>query len=141
MIANITRGKSFSNTFAYVFGEEKKAQIVWGNVPEALETRPKINSLARRFSARASQSRTKKPVYHVSFSPHQKDVTSFTLKLWNRLCSEFLKHMGLQDHQAIGVIHNDAVFGESNLPRPHLHLVINAVGLDGKCANFLLGLS
>lgn len=141
MIGKITRGQNFSNTFAYIFDEKKQAQLVWGNVPEVLETKPKISSLAKRFSDRANSSRTKKPVYHVSFSPHQEDVNCLTPKLWNCLCSEFLDFMGLRDHQAVAVIHNDAVFSKSNLPRPHLHLVVNAVNLNGKCANFLLGLS
>lgn len=137
MIGAIHRGKSFSSTLRYVLGEKKKPVVVFANLAEAYS--PSIEPLVKAFSNHAAlHNQTKSPVYHLSVSPAIND--SVSARNWHELSRSILKSLNLENHQAIAVLHQDTYFPDSNCLRPHIHIVANAVGDNGKCANFFLRL-
>jgi hypothetical protein len=72
------------------------------------------------------------PCYHISISPHERDAASLSDEQWNRIASEFLEDSGLGDRQAVAFLHEDEDYPKSGNPRPHLHLIANRIGDDGK---------
>lgn len=135
MIAKAHRGESFSQTVEYVLQEEKKAEIVYGNFPEAIASEPDVAEIARRFNNQAALNRlVEKPLYHVSISPdYTEDLNSVD---WSELANDFVKKMRLESNLVLGVVHNDTYYPNTNKLRPHLHLVINTVNCQtNKCAN------
>jgi hypothetical protein len=137
MIAKVSRGKSFSSTIRYVLGELKKPRIVFANFVEGFESN--VDKIIEKFSSQAAfNHRVTKPVYHVSISPAAND--SLSDANWAELTSDFIAELELNHHDAIAVIHQDTFFPNSNKLRKHLHIVVNTVGDNAKCANFLLRL-
>lgn len=140
MIGKISRGKSFKQAIEYVFAQKKKALLIYSNLTQGLEAPANLKPLVRAFTSHAQfYDRTEKPVYKVAISPAQGD--NLSVVNWAQMCRELLSHLGLQNHQAIAVLHQDTHFPNSDLRRPHLHIIANVVGDDGRCANLFLGLS
>ncbi len=135
MIGNVSRSKSFSSTVRYVLGEAKKAKVVFGNFAQALQPKIDCDLIIKQFNDRAAfNQRVKKPVYHLSISPAVNDELTDTD--WSELADKMLKSLDLNNNQAIGVLHQDTYFPNSQKVRKHLHLVVNAVDYRSKCANF-----
>ena len=135
MIGKVNRGKSFRSTLRYVLAATKKAKVVFANFVEALQGN--VERIVETFNSQAVfNHRVKKPVYHVSVSPAIND--SLSDADWSELASRLIDELGLTNHQAIAVLHHDTYFPQSNKLRKHLHIVVNAVGDNAKCANFLL---
>ena len=135
MIGKVNRGQSFRSTIRYVLAATKKAKVVFANFVEALQGN--VERIIETFNSQAVfNHRVKKPVYHVSVSPAIND--SLSDADWSELASGLIDELGLTNHQAFAVLHHDTYFPHSTKLRKHLHLVVNAVGDNAKCANFLL---
>jgi hypothetical protein len=73
-------------------------------------------------------------VYHLSVSPARGDNLSEAD--WGELAYNLVEQLNLKKNQAFGVIHRDTKYPDNQEVRPHLHLVVNAVNYESKCANF-----
>jgi Relaxase/Mobilisation nuclease domain len=73
--------------------------------------------------AASDNPRVKEPVYHcgLSLAPGE----HLEREQWEDVADRVLTHLGLADHQAVLVVHNDT-------DQEHLHLVVNRVGPDGR---------
>ena len=124
MIGNITKGNSFYGCVAYVL--DKEAQLINSNMASTTPT-----DLAWEFRKFASlNQRVEKPVLHISLSPAPGDRI---LDEWE-LCmitQDLLEGLELSNNQFILVQHNDTEY--DGKVRPHMHLVINRVSVNGKC--------
>lgn len=135
MIGKASRAKSFAKTLNYVLNPQKKPLIVFANLAEAyLDTQSLVTAFTNHAALPSPTNKTKKPVYHLSLSPAIGDSLSKTD--WHDLSRDIIKTLKLERHQAIAVMHRDTFFPDSDRLRPHIHLVANVVGDDGKCANF-----
>ncbi|NJL20016.1 MAG: relaxase/mobilization nuclease domain-containing protein [Leptolyngbyaceae cyanobacterium SM1_3_5] len=117
MIAKTLLNRSFEATLRYVLGKED-AKLIYTN--EATAVRGDALQVAKAMAAIA-QGRNK-PCYHIALSPAQGDQLAGMD--WFNLSRDFLKGMGVDNHQAIAVLHTDADFQDGQ-ERPHLHFVIN----------------
>lgn len=113
MIAKSGKGKGFSGLMAYLTKDDKLDWIEARNV-----TSINPQSIAKEMQIYSMNSRATKPVYHVSLSWDKNDNPSKQQMI--EVGDRYLKHMGLNDHQAAIVSHKD---GE----HPHIHLMINRV--------------
>jgi hypothetical protein len=52
---------------------------------------------------------------------------------WQTLAQDLLDGLGMSQHQFIVVLHNDTEF--EGKPRPHAHIIVNRVSIDGQCAD------
>ncbi|WP_414624962.1 relaxase/mobilization nuclease domain-containing protein [Calothrix sp. CCY 0018] len=125
MIGNITKGNGFYGCVAYVLGKED-AQLVNSNM--ASNTPTDLAWEFRKF-ARLNQ-RVEKPVLHLSLSPAPGDRI---LDEWElcMIAQDLLEGLELSNNQFILVQHKDAEY--DGKIRPHMHLVINRVSVNGKC--------
>lgn len=71
-------------------------------------------------------SRVEKPVFHISLRPTSADTLSN--QQWIEVAKECAKEFDFADHQYLAILHKDA-------KQPHLHIVANRVGYDGKAAS------
>lgn len=121
MIGNITSGKDFRGCLSYVFGVDKGAEIVGGNMPGE---NPK--ALAEEFErVRSLKNNISKPVWHISLSSVVGET--LTWKQWNMIAEDYLLGMGLDIniYQYIAVRHKDR-------NHDHIHLIVNRIGANGK---------
>jgi hypothetical protein len=79
-------------------------------------------------------SRVRKPCYHISLTLPQSDVRDFGVSDWSELTKDFVERMELSDRQAVAYLHDDASYPDGET-RPHVHLVVNRVGDDGRCTS------
>ena len=123
MIGKITRGSSFGGLAAYLTG--KSERVAWTEPRYLLGTDPK--EIAREMEAAAGQSsRTEKPVYHLSISFDELDRPS--REQMRAAVEEMLRDLGLEEHQAFMVAHDDSA-------HPHVHVMVNRVHPEtGKAA-------
>ncbi|EAQ40470.1 relaxase/mobilization nuclease domain-containing protein [Dokdonia genika] len=61
-------------------------------------------------------------------SPTIKDGQRVVLKDWNKIVSEFIKEMGLNEHQSVAYLHQDK-------PHKHIHLYTSRIGFDGRAVS------
>jgi hypothetical protein len=127
MIAKITKGNGFSGLCSYVLGKAE-ARLIGGNMAS---TTPR--QLAAEFRAFSRQNlRVQKPVQHISLSPSPED-RELDDQEWEALAQDLLDGLGMNRNQYILVLHSDTeVQGK---PRPHLHIIVNRVNIDGLCAD------
>ncbi len=126
MIGKAASSSSFSKTIKYIFAEAKKAEVVFGNFIEAIKPKLNLESLILRFNQRASlNSKVKQPCYHVKLSPAINDKLSDSD--WAVLASKLLEKLEFKTNQAIGILHRDTYFPDSEKVRTHLHLVVNKI--------------
>src|SRR5699024_6605161 len=113
MIAKSTTGSSFRGLANYLEGEEKiefkEAHNLAGD---------RKDHYVRMMEDTASMSRAEQPVYHVSLSYSPEDTPSKEMMLED--VHQVLHTLGLEDHQAVFVAHQDT-------DHKHLHLMINRV--------------
>src|SRR5699024_7490235 len=113
MIAKSTSGSSFRGLANYLEGEEKidfkEAHNLAGDHKD---------HYVRCMEDTASMSRAEKPVYHVSLSYAEADNPTKEMMLEDG--NQVLQKLGLDDHQAVFVAHQDT-------DHKHLHMMINRV--------------
>ncbi|MEM9599048.1 MAG: relaxase/mobilization nuclease domain-containing protein, partial [Acidobacteriota bacterium] len=66
--------------------------------------------------------RVERPVYHFGISSHPDEP--LTTDQWHEVADRLLTKLGLEDHQAVLVMHKDR-------DHQHLHIVVNRVDIDG----------
>jgi hypothetical protein len=142
MIGKITTGKSFYHCIAYCLedkknlSEQEKQQrsqdegLQHNDRAEVLEYNLCYGdkwALAEQFRevGRLSK-RVEKPVIHLSIRAAPGD--QLTPDQWREIGREAAREFGLDKHQYICVLHKDT-------KQPHIHLVANRVGYDGKVAS------
>lgn len=133
MIGKITMGRSFAGCIRYLLEDKKMAnahQPSVKNRAEVLLTNYCCGSgeeLVEQFrDVRGLNPRVEKPVLHISLSlcpedhlePHQ----------FISLVRDLAGEMNFEKHQYLAVRHTDT-------DHPHVHILVNRVGLDGKTLN------
>ena len=131
MIGKIHRSKSFMATLQYVSRDDALTPLIvnlsctlWGPVG--------YQEIAKGMDEMAWHSRSQRPCLHVSLSPEKNDHLS--KGEWAVVAADYARGMGLDAHQLAVYIHHDATYPDGT-ERPHAHLVINLVGVDGRQAN------
>lgn len=115
MVGKVTSGASFSGLAAYLTGDRER--VAWTEARWMIGTDPK--EIAREMEAAAGQSsRVEKPVYHISLSFDPADAP--TREQMREAAGEVLKDLGLAEHQAFLVAHQDK-------GHPHVHIMVNRV--------------
>jgi hypothetical protein len=131
MIGNITKGSDFGGICTYLLHPDKTAQIIGGTVAG---TTP--GELAAEFMAFASlNQRVKKVVNHLSlgFAPEDGVVTR---ELQEHIGERIMLELGYSNAQYLIVAHGRADPGhDTPHDHDHIHIVANAVDLDGKWVN------
>lgn len=141
MIGKISQGKSFYHCIRYCLQDKKELseqQKELLSLKDNLQHKERaevlyynkcggdINEVIRDFKevARLS-SRTEKPVLHISLrlAPGE----TLPKDQWMEIAEQCAKEFGVADHQYICVLHKDT-------QQPHIHIVANRVGFDGKAA-------
>lgn len=128
MIANITKGRNFIRLCRYIL-EKPGAQRIGGNM--AGTTPAQLGEEARVIRDR--NPRVKLTTEHISLSPNPKDLPRINPLFWQRFAAELLQRLGFENHQYVLALHTDTCYPDGT-PRPHLHIAVNRVSLDGKCA-------
>lgn len=142
MISKFSRGSGFGLSLDYAMNPKKKPEVIFANFTSGIEAVGN-NSIYPQSGQRIANimenhaktyGKTEKTVLRICVSPAPADQIS--TRLWGHLCQDLLKFMGLDQHQAIGILHRDTKYPKSNQIRTHLHLIVNAVSLVGKCVRF-----
>jgi len=142
MIGKVKTGKSFYHCISYCL-EDKKALS-----EQDKQQRPKDEGLQHKDRAEVLEynlcygdkwalteqfrevgrlsKRVEKPLMHLSIRAAPGD--QLTQEQWREIGQEAAREFGLDKHQYICVLHKDT-------KQPHIHLVANRVGLDGKVAS------
>jgi len=127
MIGKITKGNGFTGVCSYVLGKEE-ARLIGGNMAS---TTPRQLAAEFRVFSQKNQ-RVQLPVEHISLSPSLLDRELDDTE-WQALAQDLLDGLGMSTHQYIVVLHNDTEF--EGKPRPHAHIIVNRVSIDGQCAD------
>jgi len=141
MIGKVTLGTSFYGCLSYCLedkrhlSEEQKQQL---SIQENLQHKNRAEvidnnlcfgdkkELAEQFRDVAKLSRrVEKPVMHLTIRAAPGD--ELTKEQWREVGRAAAQEFGLSDHQYICILHKDT-------RQPHIHLVGNRVGYDGKVA-------
>ncbi len=121
MKAKIKRGGGFRGVLNYVFGDEKGAERVAGNMAGA-----DPRDLAKEFSAvRQLRPDIGKPVWHCSLSlPPGEHIDG---QKWEAVAADFMQRMGfdLANTPWVAVRHQDT-------EHDHIHIVASRIALDGQ---------
>ena len=118
MIGKIIIGKSFRGCLAYCL-DKKEAEVLsynlcFGDKKELTSQFNEVRSLNKNLS---------KPVQHITLSfPKEERVTKAKLE---SIAGECAKDLGFEKNQYLVILHKDT-------GHPHLHIVSNRVGFDGK---------
>jgi len=127
LIGKITRGNGFAGVCSYVLGKED-ARLIGGNMTA---TTPRLLAAEFRAFSQLNQ-RVQQPVEHISLSPAPED-RELMEEEWEALAQDLLDGLGMSRNQYILVLHNDTEF--EGKPRPHAHVIVNRVNIDGQCAD------
>jgi hypothetical protein len=127
MIGKITKGNGFTGVCSYLLSKDE-ARLIGGNMAS---TTPR--QLAAEFRVFSQKNiRVQLPVEHISLSPSPLD-RELDDQEWHALAQDLLDGLGMNTHQYIVVLHNDTEF--RGKPRPHAHIIVNRVSIDGQCAD------
>jgi hypothetical protein len=127
MIGKITKGNGFTGVTSYVLDKDE-ARLIGGNM--ASTTPQQLAAEFRVFSQK--NIRVQLPVEHISLSPSPGD-RELDDSEWEALAIDLLDGLGMNQNQYIVVLHNDTEF--EGKPRPHAHIIVNRVSIDGECAD------
>jgi hypothetical protein len=120
MIAVSSSGKNFSALASYLTtgrtGEER-GRIAWSASRNLPTDDPELAATFMRATA-ARSDRVEKPVYHIALSFDPGDLVDRAAM--ERLASRVLDRLGLAEHQAVVVAHQDR-------DHPHVHIFVNRV--------------
>src|SRR4028118_1963989 len=127
MIGKITKGNGFTGVCSYLL-DNTEARLIGGNMAS---TTPR--QLAAEFRVFSQKNiRVQLPVEHISLSPSPGD-RELDDSEWIALAIDLLDGLGMNQNQYIVVLHNDTEF--EGKPRPHVHIIVNRVSIDGQCAD------
>lgn len=130
MIGNIIISKSFGDCIAYCLDDKKqqqgqevtfknRAEILFGNFCSGTK-----QELIEQFNdVRCTNPRLRKPVMHAILSLAQEDKLDRGTMI--QMVQDLAKAMHFERHQYLAVSHIDT-------RHPHVHVVVNRIGLDGK---------
>jgi hypothetical protein len=127
MIGKITKGNGFAGVCSYILDKDE-ARLIGGNMAS---TTPRQLAAEFRVFSQKNQ-RVQLPVEHISLSPSPGD-RELDESEWQALAIDLLDGLGMSRHQYIVVLHNDTEF--EGKPRPHAHIIVNRVSIDGQCAD------
>ena len=127
MIGKITKGNGFTGVCSYVLDKDE-ARLIGGNMAS---TTPRQLAAEFRVFSQKNQ-RVQLPVEHISLSPSPLD-RELDDSEWIALAIDLLDGLGMNMNQYIVVLHNDTEF--EGKPRPHAHIIVNRVSIDGQCAD------
>ena len=120
MIAHAVTGSGFKGVVSYLeTGKNKDAhgRVAWSQVRNLACEELKLAASVMRHTANQSV-RCKKPVYHMAISwPDGDNIDDSTMQ---QVAQSTLEDIGLSDHQALIVAHNDT-------NHKHIHMVVNRV--------------
>lgn len=120
MIAHAVTGSGFKGVVSYLeTGSSKDAhgRVAWSQVRNLASEDLRLSASIMRHSANQSV-RCKKPVYHMAISwPEGDKVDDATMQ---KVAQSTLEDIGLAEHQALIVAHNDT-------EHKHIHVVVNRV--------------
>ncbi|CAM1361368.1 conserved protein of unknown function [Tenacibaculum soleae] len=124
----IGKGKAISHTKAsieYGWNQEKDAEIVFkqqlaGETPKEVTEEFKI--------IQSMNDNCERNTFSFVISPTIEDGQKLNSKDLNKITSEFIKDLKLENHQAIAFIHNDK-------DHKHIHLYVNRIDFNGKAYN------
>jgi hypothetical protein len=120
MIGLTSRGKSFGALAAYLTrGHDRQSpeRVAWLSTRNLASEDPQVAAHIMKATAGLSR-RVQKPVYHLGISWAAADRP--TPELMTEVMDAALARLGLADHQAVYVAHQDTA-------HPHLHAMINRV--------------
>jgi len=124
----IGKGKAILHTKAsiqYGWNQQKNAEIVYKK--HLLGESPK--EITQEFQMIQSQNiNCEKNTFSFVISPTVEDGQKLNIKDLNKITSEFLKELKLNQHQAIAFVHNDK-------DHKHIHLYVNRIDFNGKAYN------
>ena len=120
MIGKAVRGKSFRGLARYLGSDP--GRVAWAHTYNLAAIEVDATAVAREMEdVAAIKLRCSAPVFHLSLSWHPDDKpTQAQMELASR---RVLARLGLQEHQAWLVAHNDQ-------PHAHVHLMVNRVHHD-----------
>lgn len=122
MIGKLRKGDSFSGLARYLTKGGRGHVLAFDN----LASDSAVAAANEMSIAAATSHRTTRPVLHLSLSyAASEPVTSDQMRVDAR---QVLKALGLRDHQAMIVAHDDT-------DHRHVHVMANRVGPDGKAAS------
>lgn len=114
MIAKVGSSTSIATTINYLENEEDR--VAWKKVRNlASDDRVFVQN---QMQGVAQQSQVKEPIYHYSISWDESDNP--TRQQMGEVATRTLKDLGLEEHQAVIVAHNDHDY-------KHLHVMVNRV--------------
>lgn len=121
----VAQANSISNTkAALLYGDDlnKDAEIVYSNY---LHSQTPIE-ISKEFKLFQDQNTNcKRNTFSFILSPTIEDGRKMNESDFGKVCALFLKNLKLDNHQAVGYIHNDKA-------HKHVHLYVNRIGFDGK---------
>lgn len=120
MIAHGVTGSGFKGVISYLAtGKDKDnpERVEWTSSRNMATDDLELSASVMRHTANQSV-RCKKPVYHLSISWPEGD--NIDRELMEKIGDQTLKDLGLEDHQALMVAHNDT-------DHKHIHMVVNRV--------------
>jgi Relaxase/Mobilisation nuclease domain len=127
-IGKITRGNGFYGLMKYLLDEEKSPQIIGGCMVGS-----KPDDIAREFRQVANlRPRVEKPVRHfsISFAPGDGNVDDLVKET---IAYRVLEGLGYKDCQFMAIGHRRDQAGHDEVHNhDHIHIVANAVTLDGE---------
>ncbi len=143
MVPNVTKGgTSFKGAAAYYLHDkdaETAERVAWTETVNLITSDPEKatrvmaatamaqNELKIEAGIKATGRKLEKPVYVYSLSWHPGEQPDKATMF--EAARESLKALGVEDHQALIVCHNDE-------PHPHVHVIVNRVSMeDGRAAN------
>ena len=122
MIGKQIRGKSFRGLARYLTSDP--GRVTWTHTYNLAASEADARAVAREMEdVAALKERCKTPVFHLTISWHQDDQP--TQEQMEVACRRVLGRLGLQEHQALVVGHNDT-------SHAHVHLMVNRVHPDPK---------
>ncbi|WP_103028201.1 relaxase/mobilization nuclease domain-containing protein [Salinibacter altiplanensis] len=127
MVSSTSIGGDFGGLARYLVGEDLTSEsdrVSYVGGQHLFKNDPEWALMQMRDTAAAS-GRTQKPVYHISTSFPGKDETTREERLW--AMKEILRDLGLEEHQALFVEHEDTHYD-------HLHAMVNRVHPETKNA-------
>lgn len=138
VIAQASTTQSFHKTHRYAALRERSVapKVIHSSIPQVTPIAADPIAAADAMAHRANKSdRVEKPCYHIALSVGEEDQLS--LLDWQQLATKFLGKAGLgvENYQSVGYLHEDTEFPGTDETRPHIHLVVNRVGLDGRAAD------
>jgi uncharacterized protein YjbJ (UPF0337 family) len=114
--SQVSLGSGFGDLMWYLT-DKNPERVQFMETYNLNSTRPDIIAQQMEQTARQS-SRCQQPLYHTSLNWHPQDQP--TKEQMQTVAEGYLDHMGLGEHQAVVVAHNDTA-------NPHVHIAVNRI--------------